>query len=143
MAPDIRPAVAWAAIVCLITLAAGCGGGSSDAAHGPTIQVSERDFKIDAPSHIAAGRSSFAVDNRGPIRHELIVAHQAEGGLPIDADGIDVDEEGLERSEVAELEPQEPGVHTIRLNLKPGRYVLLCNMSGHYKGGMHAEMVVR
>jgi uncharacterized cupredoxin-like copper-binding protein len=27
--------------------------------------------------------------------------------------------------------------------LAPGRYVLFCNMSGHYLGGMHRLLVVR
>ena len=144
MAPDVRPAVAWAVIACLlIALAAGCGGSSPQASSGRSVKVTERDFKIKAPQRIPAGRTSFAVDNLGPIRHELIVAHETKGGPPIAADGIDVDEEGLEDAEVEELEPQEPGVHTLHLNLKPGRYVLLCNMSGHFKGGMHTELVVR
>ena len=107
------------------------------------MQITERDFKIKAPSSIASGSVSFEVNNLGPIRHELVVAQEIKGGPPIAADGIDVDEDGLERAEVDELEPQEPGVHAIRLNLRPGRYVLLCNMSGHYKGGMHTELVVR
>jgi len=27
--------------------------------------------------------------------------------------------------------------------LEPGRYELLCNMAGHYLGGMRTELVVR
>ena len=41
------------------------------------------------------------------------------------------------------LEPGQPGsVRELALHLRPGRYVLLCNMSGHYLGGMHTELVV-
>ena len=29
------------------------------------------------------------------------------------------------------------------VHLAPGRYKLLCNMSGHYLGGMHTALVVR
>lgn len=131
-----------AATAALLMLLAGCGG-SQQGGDGQVVRVKERDFKIKAPSQIAAGPVSFEVDNLGPIRHELVVAHEIKSGPPIDADGIDVDEEGLEHAAVDELGPQEPGVHTLRLNLRPGRYVLLCNMSGHYKGGMHTEVVVR
>jgi uncharacterized cupredoxin-like copper-binding protein len=35
------------------------------------------------------------------------------------------------------------GGGTARFRLRPGRYVLLCNMFGHYRGGMHTELVVR
>jgi uncharacterized cupredoxin-like copper-binding protein len=41
------------------------------------------------------------------------------------------------------LEPQEPGVHTLRVNLKPGRYELFCNMAGHYLAGMEAGFEVQ
>ena len=37
-----------------------------------------------------------------------------------------------------------PGsVRELHVRLTPGRYVLLCNMSGHYMGGMHRTLVVR
>jgi uncharacterized cupredoxin-like copper-binding protein len=31
----------------------------------------------------------------------------------------------------------------MRVHLTPGRYVLYCNMSGHFLGGMHTLLVVR
>ena len=45
---------------------------------------------------------------------------------------------------VSVLEGDHPG--TLRLwsvRLAPGRYELLCNMSGHYLGGMSTELIVR
>ena len=30
----------------------------------------------------------------------------------------------------------------LKLHLAPGRYLLFCNMEGHYMGGMHTELVV-
>jgi uncharacterized cupredoxin-like copper-binding protein len=30
----------------------------------------------------------------------------------------------------------------LTLNLKKGRYVLICNIPGHYKSGMHADFTV-
>ncbi len=42
------------------------------------------------------------------------------------------------------LEPGQPGsVRELNVHLRPGRYVLFCNMSGHYLGGMHTTLVVR
>jgi uncharacterized cupredoxin-like copper-binding protein len=29
------------------------------------------------------------------------------------------------------------------LNLTPGRYVMYCNLEGHYLGGMYAALTVR
>jgi uncharacterized cupredoxin-like copper-binding protein len=31
----------------------------------------------------------------------------------------------------------------LRLHLRPGRYVMFCNMSGHYLGGMDTDVVVK
>jgi uncharacterized cupredoxin-like copper-binding protein len=42
------------------------------------------------------------------------------------------------------LEPGDPEtVRELAVHLVPGRYVLLCNMSGHYLGGMHTVLVVK
>ena len=52
-------------------------------------------------------------------------------------------EEKLDRVTAGALEPGHPGSNRkLRLHLAPGRYVLFCNMSGHYLGGMHTELVV-
>jgi uncharacterized cupredoxin-like copper-binding protein len=54
-----------------------------------------------------------------------------------------VNEEAVARVTVATLEPGAPGgVRDIQVKLFPGRYVLFCNMSGHFMGGMHTPLVV-
>ena len=60
------------------------------------------------------------------------------------ADGFTVNEEAIESSEPGAIEPQQPH-HTelLDVRLKPGRYVLFCNMEGHYMAGMHTVLVVR
>jgi uncharacterized cupredoxin-like copper-binding protein len=54
-----------------------------------------------------------------------------------------VDEDALEHSIPGALEPQSPGDHRLKVHLTPGRYELICNMTGHYFGGMRAELVVQ
>jgi uncharacterized cupredoxin-like copper-binding protein len=84
------------------------------------------------------------VDNTGPDSHELIVVRVAAGGLPLRRDGLTVDEDTVEHETAGALEPGEPGTtRELRLQLDPGRYELLCNMTGHYMGGMHSILVVR
>jgi uncharacterized cupredoxin-like copper-binding protein len=83
------------------------------------------------------------VSNEGPTTHELVVVRTelpAEG-LPISADGLTVDEEGVE--EVDELHGLDDGT-TDRLvvRLTPGPYVFFCNFEGHYLAGMRAEVEV-
>ena len=54
-----------------------------------------------------------------------------------------VNEEALEKVEAGALEPGASGsVRELHLHLKPGRYELFCNMSGHFLGGMHTDVVV-
>ena len=109
-----------------------------------TVNVSERDFRIVvSTSQVAAGTVVFRVTNHGPDAHELILI-RAGGRLPLRADGIMVDEKALERKTVDALEPAPSGaVRELRVQLRPGRYVLLCNMYGHYLGGMHAVVIAR
>ena len=56
-----------------------------------------------------------------------------------------VNEEALTSiTEAGSLEPGQPGrTRDLDVRLTPGRYVLFCNMSGHFLGGMHATLVVR
>lgn len=105
--------------------------------------MAEKDFHIDAPAHVKAGRVELRVDNEGPDQHELIVVPAGSSGLPLRKDGVTVDEEALENVELGALEPGEPGsLRHLDVTLKPGRYILFCNMEGHFLGGMHTEVVV-
>jgi uncharacterized cupredoxin-like copper-binding protein len=107
------------------------------------VRVTERDFHISAPKRVAAGDIRVAVRNNGPDDHELIVVRLRGKRLPLRPDGLTVDEDAIKRVTAAALEPSRPGLHELRIRLQPGRYELLCNMYGHYAGGMHTSLVVR
>lgn len=133
-----------------LLLVAACStnqAGTNAKAHEKTtvIRVSERDFHISLrPARVAAGRVRLVVRNKGPVNHELIVVRGPNPRLPLRADGLTVDEEALDRTTLGAIEPAEPGTsNELGLHLTPGRYELLCNMAGHYLGGMRAELVVR
>ena len=126
------------------------GGATGCASTGPrpvsrTIRVVERDFKIDAPQTVRAGDVTVMLHNKGPEAHELLLVRvQPLAALPLRADGMTVDEDALESVTVGALEPGPPGsVRRIHVHLKPGSYELLCNMSGHFMGGMSTRMVAR
>jgi uncharacterized cupredoxin-like copper-binding protein len=135
---------AAALIASTVLLAAGCGSAGQAQHGGSTLRVNERDFKISAGSQIVRpGKVDIAVDNRGPEAHELIVVREDGHTLPMRKDGVTVDEDALQKQEAGSLEPGEPGADRhLDLNLQPGRYILFCNMTGHYLGGMHTELVV-
>ena len=103
----------------------------------------ERDFKISAPTHVAPGNATLIVRNNGPDTHELIVVRSNNARLPLRSDGLTVNEEALEQRTVLTIEGSASGgMKRAHVNLAPGRYVLFCNMAGHYLGGMHTELIV-
>lgn len=108
------------------------------------MRVAERDFHISVVhGRVTAGTVLFRITNRGPDEHEFIVI-RTDHGLPLRPDGITLDEDALEKSIVGAIEPAPAGKTSIlRLSLQPGHYEVVCNMFGHYMGGMHAALVVR
>lgn len=143
----LRTALSGAALLCLTAIAlSGCGvtgsAGAKPAARG--LKVVERDFRIRAPRQLAAGNVRLSVYNEGPDSHELIVVREGTRPLPLRRDGLTVDEDAVNHSTAGLLEPGLPeSRRELNLHLTPGRYVLFCNMSGHYLGGMHTTLLVR
>ena len=140
-----------------IAAAAGCGSddasgdsagstakstvGSSAGANG-AIAVDLTEYKINAdPVTAAAGKVTFSVTNDGAIPHEFVVVKtdKKAGAL---LKGSRADETG----NVGELSEKVLTVGTkkdLTLDLKAGHYALICNLPGHYQGGMHEDFVVK
>jgi uncharacterized cupredoxin-like copper-binding protein len=123
----------------------GCSAGQPETGSGgKPVRIKERDFRITAPKQMPAGDVVLSVHNEGPDDHELLVVRAPEGEPPLRADGMTVDEDGLGPAVIGALEPDDPGnVRKLRVNLEPGRYELICNMAGHYFGGMETEVTVQ
>jgi uncharacterized cupredoxin-like copper-binding protein len=137
-----------AVVLCAAAAAmSGCGvtGRAGAQTASRTVNVTERDFHISAPKQLAAGDVRLSVHNAGPDRHELLVARLGGNApLPIRPDGLTVDEDRIQAATLGTLEPGAPeSVRQLSIHLTPGRYVLFCNMSGHYLGGMHSYLVVK
>jgi uncharacterized cupredoxin-like copper-binding protein len=143
-----RRLAALAALLVLAAGAAGCGSTHGGGGGAEVVSVNERDFSIAAsPKVLQAGDVVFRDDNHGPDAHELIVARAPDTPgiqLPFRSDGLTVSEEQLKRAIVGALEPGEAGsVRELHVRLEPGRYVLFCNMAGHFMAGMSAVVTVR
>jgi uncharacterized cupredoxin-like copper-binding protein len=114
---------------------------------GTPVDVLLGDFRVQRNAAIVpAGTVSLRIRNQGPTTHELIVvrSNRAPDKLPLQRDGLTVDEEGpgidfLEEVEGLDIDDRE----TLVLDLAPGRYVLYCNLEGHYLGGMYEALTVR
>jgi uncharacterized cupredoxin-like copper-binding protein len=113
---------------------------------GTPVNVRLEDFKVRRDAAVVpAGAVSFHIRNRGPTSHELIVVRteRAPDELPLQSDGLTVDEEGPGvdlLDEVGGLDIDDR--QTLDLHLTPGHYVLYCNLEGHYLGGMYAALTV-
>jgi uncharacterized cupredoxin-like copper-binding protein len=144
LAPRRLAAITVAGLVWLAI--SGCGSTPEREHAGTQVPVKLRDFHIKAPKHVPAGEVTFAIDNKGPVHHELIVIRddgEASHGLPMRGDNVTVDEDGLGDAVAGALEPEPAGHHTLKVDLKPGEYYLICNMAGHYLSGMNAEVEVQ
>jgi uncharacterized cupredoxin-like copper-binding protein len=136
-------ALVAAAVAVAVTalLATGCGGADRAV---PVVSITERDFKIGVPHVVPAGDVRFVVRNKGPVSHELLIVRATGKPLPRRVDGFTIDEEAIDRLLVVTIEPQGPGTQSsARVHLVHGRYIVLCNMSGHASGGMLTSFRVR
>jgi uncharacterized cupredoxin-like copper-binding protein len=121
------------------------------AAEGPAadqhLDVALSDFAIVAERDVVApGLTEFRAFNEGPTVHELIVVRTdlAPDALPLQDDGLTAVEEapGVEFVLADEgIDLGERGGFSAPLQV--GRYVLYCNLEGHYLGGMRTGLDVR
>ena len=97
----------------------------------------------DLPS-IRAGDVTFEATNTSRVMvHEMIVIPMADGEkeVPYNKDEMRIDEDKAGAiGEVSELDPGASGKLTLRL--KPGTYMLVCNLPGHYILGMWTHFKV-
>ncbi len=94
---------------------------------------------------VPAGKVTFEVVNESKeTQHEMLVAPVAslDAKLPFVEAEMRVDEEASgDLGEVSELDPGKSG--SLTLDLKPGLYILYCNIPGHYMSGMWTTLEVK
>ena len=93
---------------------------------------------------IAAGEVTFKVVNESKdFYHSLVISpvEDLSSALPYIVDQKMVDEDAAGRTaKVKELRPHDSGAVTV--DLKPGKYILYCNIAGHYVMGMWTMVTV-
>jgi uncharacterized cupredoxin-like copper-binding protein len=97
------------------------------------------------PETVKPGMVTFEVLNTSKDQiHEMIVARLANMKKPLpyiaDENRVDEDKEG-DLGEVSELDPGKSGA--LRIEMKPGTYILYCNVPGHYVTGMWTTFTVK
>jgi uncharacterized cupredoxin-like copper-binding protein len=125
----------FAAVIVAVAIA------STSNAASKSSKVTLSEFKISAsPKSVSAGKVTFTVRNAGDMTHEMAVIKTTTTASKLPVSGNRASEKG-KVGEVADLAGGKS--KKLTLNLKKGHYVLICNVMGHYKGGMRADFTVK
>jgi uncharacterized cupredoxin-like copper-binding protein len=96
-------------------------------------------------NNIHAGEVTLvAINDSKDLVHEMLIAPIRSTYSPLPYNNVKkrVDEDAAHSlGEVSELDPGQTGA--LRITLKPGTYILLCNVPGHYAMGMWTTIVVK
>ena len=132
-----------AAVAVIVIVASACAAAPADTSEIPSLYVDVSDFKLvtDHPT-IAAGHVVVGIRNHASMLHELVVIKTdlAPDQLPVDGATAKAKEDG----KVGELLNIAGGAsRKLVLELTPGKYVLICNVAGHYQLGMRVGLEVQ
>ena len=103
-------------------------------------------------SGVQNGPVSFIAVNAGSINHELVILPLPDAQIvgTRQTDGEDRVDEATSVGEASKtcgqgsgdgIAPGTKGWNT--LDLKPGRYELVCNLPGHYNAGMYTQLTIQ
>jgi uncharacterized cupredoxin-like copper-binding protein len=142
----------------------GTGGPATTGATTPTTQGTAVNVQLgeDSPTKyfvkvdrasVPAGTTTFVIDNVGAMHHEFAIfkTDLPAGQLPMtDENKVDEEKAGLLAEAVYTKPLRGDEDHRIRdgrgvnftIDLQPGKYVLLCNLEGHYKAGQYIAFTV-
>lgn len=119
---------------------------ASESAVVTKIKVIEKEMEIQlAPAIAPAGLIEFVVSNQGQLPHEMeiIKTDLPLNKLPLKGDRLDTKKAGQEVAEIEEDELTSGATKSIQINLTPGRYLIECNLPGHFQAGMKAQFIVQ
>jgi uncharacterized cupredoxin-like copper-binding protein len=105
-----------------------------------TVNVTLKEFKVtpSAPS-AKAGKVTFKIKNTGALEHEFVVVKTS-----LAATKLPVKNNVVTLKPLAKVGPFKPGKGgTLSVTLKAGKYVLYCNVKGHYGFGQRIAFTVK
>ena len=147
----MKPLMQWFGSAGVFVLAfsfalAACGGGdeqAEDAVHTILDEWSiTAEHDAETASVVSAGQVTFEVHNDGRTPHELalIKTDLPVASLPMNDSAVDEEAAGTLLGRTVEMDSDE--LELLTLDLQPGAYALICNITGHYERGMYALFIV-
>jgi len=94
-----------------------------DSAKG-AVEVKLTEYKIEMPTSVSAGTTTFKVTNTGDETH-----------------GFEIEGNGIEVALKPRLKKGESG--SLQVDLKPGTYKVYCPVLGHKRRGMSLDLTVK
>jgi uncharacterized cupredoxin-like copper-binding protein len=130
-------------LVCAVLAALAVAAGCSSEEEGLDTTLDEYSIRL-GDHRVEAGSKTFRASNDGAIAHQLIVLRtkRPAGRLPVDDGVVDTGAKGIDVAGELELVPAGAS-EALQVRLRPGSYVLICNIAGHYTSGMHTSLGVR
>jgi uncharacterized cupredoxin-like copper-binding protein len=110
------------------------------AASKTVVKVTLKEFKVvPTPTSATRGTVAFSIRNTGKLDHELVVlkTNIAPAKLPVK------NSKAVEVGRVGKVMVKAGKAGGLSVPLKAGKYVLLCNVPGHYQAGQRTGFVVR
>jgi uncharacterized cupredoxin-like copper-binding protein len=140
------------ALIAIGGLLVSCAAPAGSAGTGPvSATLKEWEIKLSSTT-LPTGAITFNITNNGDKEHEFVIRKTdlKSDSLIKNADGeVSEDDPSLtpvgDPSEVAEIKSGSSD-RTITVTLKPGHYVIFCNLHVedllHYQKGMHTDFTV-
>ena len=144
-------------VAATLLLASGCGMGqlsgsqkvgmtTGDSSGSQQVGVTLEEYRLKVTqTSVSSGKVSFRVHNAGRDKHEFVILRTdtPPTGLMTMGSQDKVNEAAAGVVHVAEIDGVDPGKERdLSVELKPGNYVLVCNIVGHVHAGMVASFVV-
>lgn len=122
---------------------AACSAAPADSGEVPSLYLDLSDFKIVSDhATVPAGRTVIGIRNHASMVHEVKILK-----TDLDPDKLPIDGASAKASEagkVGGLENISAGAsRKLVVDLVPGKYVIICNLAGHYQLGMRVALEVK
>ena len=131
-----------ALLVGLAMTIAACAAASETIPADVGVAVTMKDYKVElSVTTVAAGSVKFGIKNAGGMEHSFELL---KTDLPFDKLPTTPDAKAREDGLIKQIKSIAVGkVSVITADLAAGKYVVICNIAGHYQLGMRAALTVQ